>query len=96
MGGGSSKEGSWRQSSSLRSASSSFSGWSGYPPEPQYRQEAPSYTPQSYSSQPYYIHDPSPQDCSHSQATESKKRLDRKYSRITDNYHSLEEVSNVQ
>lgn len=83
MGGNISKEGNSGQSSSPRSST-----WCDY------HQETPSYATESYPSQTYY--DPPSQDYSTSEATESQKSLNRKYSRIADNYRSLEEVSNLQ
>ncbi|KAE8657539.1 E3 ubiquitin-protein ligase RGLG2 [Hibiscus syriacus] len=53
MGGSSSKEGSWRQSSSYHSNSSSWHSDQGYPTS--YRQESRTYVPQySYASPRYY------------------------------------------
>uniref|UniRef100_A0A5B6Z798 Putative E3 ubiquitin-protein ligase RGLG2-like isoform X1 n=1 Tax=Davidia involucrata TaxID=16924 RepID=A0A5B6Z798_DAVIN len=94
MGGKSSREGSWRQPSRLRSTSSS--SWSQYdypqsshPQETQnYAQPYPAYPPQQYH-QPY--HQP-PQNYE-GRAPEPQRKLDRRYSRIADNYNSLEEVT---
>lgn len=94
MGGRSSKEGSFRQNSSSRSTSSSWS----YPQVPSpyvqspYAQESQSYPPpqQAYPapSQPYY---PSSQDYGGG-ARATRPTLERKYSIISDSYKSLEEV----
>ncbi|KAM7277800.1 hypothetical protein ACFE04_004934 [Oxalis oulophora] len=85
MGGRSSKEGSWRQTSSSWDAPS-------YSQTPYYGQETQSYAPQpAYEAQPYY---PSPaQDYGTSGVADNRKRLDRRYSRIADNYNSLEQVT---
>lgn len=84
MGAKSSKE-----ASSFRSTSSSSWGGGGYP-QSSYGHETQSYMPpqqQPYSSQPYYT---SPPECYGS--VDNGRRLDRKYSRIADDYNSLEEV----
>ncbi|XP_004304674.1 PREDICTED: E3 ubiquitin-protein ligase RGLG2 [Fragaria vesca subsp. vesca] len=106
MGGRSSKEdGSFRQNSS--SSSSSSSSWSGYPhvqppyaapqqsyPAPQYSyppqdygQESQGYAPQQQSYPSSQYSSPPPPDYG------GKRKLDRRYSRIADNYNSLEEVT---
>ncbi|KAF3444546.1 hypothetical protein FNV43_RR14238 [Rhamnella rubrinervis] len=105
MGGRSSKEGSWRQSSSLRSSSSSWGG--GYAPS-SYAQDSQSYSaqqsfapppysyppPQEYSYPPPQDYSyPPPQDYDGGHATYGTKRLERRYSRIADNYNSLEQVT---
>uniref|UniRef100_A0A2N9H043 VWFA domain-containing protein n=1 Tax=Fagus sylvatica TaxID=28930 RepID=A0A2N9H043_FAGSY len=97
MGGRSSKEGSWRQASSIRSTSSSSSTWVGEYQLP-YGQESQSYAPpqQSYSSQLSYppSQDYVPQDYGGgAEAFDHRKTLDRRYSRIADNYNSLEQVT---
>ncbi|XP_022774352.1 E3 ubiquitin-protein ligase RGLG2-like isoform X1 [Durio zibethinus] len=89
MGGRSSREGSWRQNSS--SGDSHY----GYP-QSSYGQESQSYVPQhSYASPQYYP--PSQQELQyypHSQDHGSDKRtIDRRYSRIADNYNSLDQVT---
>ncbi|KAG7985749.1 hypothetical protein I3843_03G042700 [Carya illinoinensis] len=89
MGGGSSKGGSWRQASSLRSNSSSRSGY-------QFPYESQSYSPQqSYSSQQY--HPPSQeygsQDYGGGQASNNSSNQESRFSRIADNYNSLEQVT---
>ena len=96
MGGRSSKEGSWRQASSIRSTSSSSSTWGGEY-QPPYGQESQTYAPpqQSHSSQLSY---PPSQDYvpqyygGGAEAFDHRKTLDRRYSRIADNYNSLEQV----
>ncbi|KAM1918739.1 hypothetical protein FF1_023342 [Malus domestica] len=96
MGGRSSKEGSYRQNSSSRSSSS----WGGYPggqstsyAQPPYGQGSQSYPPppqESYqSAQPYYA----PVYSAPAAPRAQEKTFDRRYSRIADNYHSLEEVT---
>lgn len=102
MGVKNSKEDSWRQHSSFRSASSSSSSsWNSYP-QSSYGHESQPQPP--YSSQPYYTPPPQnygappPQNyyepyAGSGVAADGGKRLDRRYSRIADNYNSLEEVS---
>ncbi|XP_022741696.1 E3 ubiquitin-protein ligase RGLG2-like [Durio zibethinus] len=90
MGGSNSKE-----DSSYHSNSSSWDSHHGYPQSP-YGQESQSYAPQhSYASPQYYP--PSqqePQDYPSSQDHGSDKRvLQRRYSRIADNYNSLDQVT---
>uniref|UniRef100_A0A9I9DPE0 RING-type domain-containing protein n=1 Tax=Cucumis melo TaxID=3656 RepID=A0A9I9DPE0_CUCME len=83
MGAKSSKE-----ASPYRSTSSSSWGGGGYA-QSSYGHETPSYVPQqSYPSQQYYT---SSQECYGN--VDNGRRLDRKYSRIADNYNSLEEVT---
>lgn len=109
MGGKSSREGSWRQTSSLRSDSRSgsyswgsqygfsqspygyehqnFAPETSYGPQPSYASQ-PSYAlQQSYASQPYYPPPSTSQD-----NRSGNKTFERKYSRIADNYNSLEQV----
>ncbi|KAH7532430.1 hypothetical protein FEM48_Zijuj04G0019000 [Ziziphus jujuba var. spinosa] len=106
MGGKSSREGSLRGNSSLRSSSSS-SSWGGYSQSP-YGQDSQIYsTQQSFSSPQYAYPPPSPQyvypppqaypppqdyDVGYA-APDGRRRLDRKYSRIADNYNSLDQVT---
>ncbi|KAK0590025.1 hypothetical protein LWI29_021791 [Acer saccharum] len=95
MGGRSSKESvNWRQGSQLRSTSSGLSSYPGYT-QPQYGQESQSYAPQesqsyvpqqTYSSQPYY---PPPEE----HGVVNTRKLDRRYSRIADDYNSLDQVT---
>ncbi|KAI3474937.1 hypothetical protein Pfo_030248 [Paulownia fortunei] len=82
--------GSWRQSSMTQP--SSPSGWqhpypAGYPPQNQYY--AP---PQNYGS-PSQSHAPPQNSGPPSQRHAPQKKFDRRYSRIADNYNSLEEVT---
>lgn len=93
MGGKSSKEESWGRGSSFRSTSSS--SWNSYP-QSTYDRSQPYEPPPSYSSQQYYI--PPPQNYDHEPyapgrvAGDNRNKLERRYSRIADNYNSLEEV----
>ena len=107
MGGKTSKEDSFRQNSYGSRSSASSSSWSGYPPvQPPYPPVQPPYPPPQYSyppqpeqeSQGYYAPEqqeypsslysrPPPQ-----QEYGGKRKLDRRYSRIADNYSSLEQV----
>ncbi|CAI8594818.1 unnamed protein product [Vicia faba] len=104
MGGQSSKEENLRQDSSLRSSSSaSASSWNSYPdPHLGYgRGGYPySYDAQQPSYQPYYDTrpPPPPQNYDHEPHTsgrvprqDDKRKLERKYSRIADNYNSIDE-----
>ncbi|PKI68370.1 hypothetical protein CRG98_011278, partial [Punica granatum] len=78
MGAKSSRERSFRQTSSSRSSS-------------EYQHPPPSYG-QSYPSQPSYA----PQQQYPTQqysSGDNRKRLERRYSRIADDYNSLEEVT---
>ncbi|XP_022921789.1 E3 ubiquitin-protein ligase RGLG2-like [Cucurbita moschata] len=80
MGGKSSKPGSSRRHSSSRSNSQQWSNYN-YPGSP-YNQPRPQY--QFAPPTPSY---------GGTQAPETRKRLERKYSRIDDNYNSLEQVT---
>ncbi|KAI5443329.1 E3 ubiquitin-protein ligase RGLG2 [Lathyrus oleraceus] len=106
MGGQSSKEEDLRQDSSLRSSSSaSASSWNSYPdPHSGYGQGGYPYTydSQQPSYQPYYDTrpPPPPQNYDHEPRTsgrvprqDDKRKLERKYSRIADNYNSIDEVT---
>ncbi|CAH9092291.1 unnamed protein product [Cuscuta epithymum] len=98
MGGKSSKDDSWRRTS--RSASSSSWNYE-YPPQSAYPTQSPetydypvqhaypSYAPPP-PAQPYHA---PPQDPRTPNRAPPQRRLDRRYSRIADNYHSLEEVT---
>lgn len=87
MGGKSSKSSSGSHYSSRGSASSSAWNNYGYPPPPSpYPQASPYYTPQQHYT-------PSPSFNYGSQTPQPQRRLDRKYSRIDDNYKSLDQVS---
>lgn len=107
MGTGNSKE-NWRQSSfrsasaSSASASPSSSSWASQQSYPQYGAESYNYPPTpSYAPPPEYAQPPPPlystqpysAPPSQSYGSDNKKRLERKYSRISDNYSSLEQVS---
>ncbi|KAG8634946.1 hypothetical protein MANES_17G110400v8 [Manihot esculenta] len=105
MGGKSSREGSWRTNSSLRSNSSSRGG--SYPGYSQsiFDQESYSYNhaPQQYRRQESYSYNyapqqsfESPQQYSSAQNSNNVRRqLDRKYSRIADDYKSLDQVTDA-
>ncbi|KAK8717003.1 hypothetical protein V6N13_044288 [Hibiscus sabdariffa] len=102
MGITNSREGSWRQSSLNRSSSSSWDSYLWYNQYP-YDQESPSFAPRSPSYYPHLKHEPPyyppseqvPQ-CynlpSRHQGSD-KRLLQRRYSRIADNYHSLDQVT---
>lgn len=93
MGGSSSKGSIRRQASSYEYGGSSSSwdnnnsntnyGGGGYPPQSPYPQQNPYQTPQHHlasASAPFYEY------------SQPKRKLDRRYSRIADNYRSLDEV----
>ncbi|KAJ8768293.1 hypothetical protein K2173_021233 [Erythroxylum novogranatense] len=87
MGGRNSKEETWRSDSSLRSDSSAW-GQQAY--------SQPSYDPDSYnySYAPQQSYGSSQQYYPYSQEHGSdRKRLDRKYSKIADEYKSLDQVT---
>ncbi|XP_076910746.1 E3 ubiquitin-protein ligase RGLG2-like [Bidens hawaiensis] len=97
MGGKSSKEGSYRHSSSFQS-SSSFTG-SQYGSSPQ---QSYSYPPQNiqnypvqeaYPAYPQHYAAPFPSTVPAPAPSRPQKKLDRRYSRIADNYTSLEQVT---
>ncbi|CAG7891628.1 unnamed protein product [Brassica rapa] len=88
MGTGNSKE-KWRQRSSSSFTSASHQSYPQYPPPPSYapppeyaQPPSPSYTTQPYSQPP-----PS------QSYGNDKKRLERKYSKISDDYSSLDQVT---
>lgn len=85
MGGKSSKSSSGSHYSSRGSSSSSAWNNYGYPQSP-YPQASPYYTPQHH-------YDPSPSFNYGSQTPQPQRLLDRKYSRIDDNYNSLDQVT---
>lgn len=102
MGGNSSKDNSWRQNSSVQRSSSSASSWSQYP-EPAYGQGGYPYEPQqsSYPTQQQYYdapphpppnYDDGPYAGGRVARHDDRKKLERKYSRIADNYNSIDEV----
>ena len=88
MGGITSKRESPRQASSRSSDSYSWNHH-GYPqsPHPQspYPQPSQDYMPQQHFAPP-------PQTYGGGQAPESRRRLERKYSKIDDDYNSLDQV----
>lgn len=103
MGGKSSREDSWRQASSTGSSS-----WNQYDyPQTAYPQDSysysqqaavPSYAPPPPSQQNYPPPQPQHNYASHEHeslphAHAPRPRLDRRYSRIADNYNSLDEVT---
>lgn len=108
MGGQSSKEENLRQDSSLRS-SSSASSWNSYPdPHLGYGQGGYPYTYESqqpsYPTHPYYDAQPPPppQNYGYEPQTsgrvprhDDRRKLERKYSRIADNYNSIDEVKDA-
>lgn len=77
MGGKSSKRSTTGRYASF--GSSSYSGYQGYPQSP--------YTQPSYNYPP-----PPPCQTYGGPPPESRKRLERKYSKIDDDYHSIEQV----
>lgn len=93
MGGKSSKESSWRDYSSYGSANSS-SSWNqyGYPPASSY--PSPQHDPY-WTQQHHHAPAPNPSYPYESQMPPQQphKRLDRKYSRIADNYQTLDQVT---
>ena len=84
MGGQSSREYSGGRHVSSYGSSGSSSSWDnygGYTPQSPYPQQNPYQTPQDHrASASYYDY------------AQPKRKLDRRYSRITDDYHSLDEV----
>ncbi|XP_044493871.1 E3 ubiquitin-protein ligase RGLG5-like [Mangifera indica] len=87
MGGKSSKGSSGRYYSSRGSANSSWNNY-GYPPS--------SYPPQSsYINTPQHHYAPPPSYGYGSQTPQPQRRLDRKFSRIDDNYQTLEQVTSA-
>ncbi|PSR87542.1 E3 ubiquitin-protein like [Actinidia chinensis var. chinensis] len=96
MGGGNSRDRSWRRSSSSnRATSSTSSSWGQYEyPQSSYSQESQSSAPPqvAYPAYPPQQYHPPPQNYG-GQPHEPKRKLDRRYSRIADNYKSLEEVT---
>ncbi|XP_061365713.1 E3 ubiquitin-protein ligase RGLG5 [Gastrolobium bilobum] len=86
--GGKSSKGSERRHFSSNGSSGSSSSWDnyGYPQSPsyQYPQQSPYQTPLHHRAPPA----PLQQDYA-----QPRRRLDRKYSKIADDYHSLDEVT---
>ncbi|KAJ4710977.1 E3 ubiquitin-protein ligase RGLG2-like [Melia azedarach] len=85
MGGKSSRSASGRHYSPTGSASSSSWNNYGYPPPSPYPQSTPYYPSQPYSPAPPFNYG--------SQTPQPQRRLDRKYSRIEDNYTTLDQVT---
>ncbi|OMO81583.1 von Willebrand factor, type A [Corchorus olitorius] len=85
MGGKSSRESSGRRYSESRSGGSDAWNSYGYPPQSSYPQESPYCTPQ---------HRYAPPPPSYNYGSQpSRKSLDRKYSRIADNYQTVDQVT---
>lgn len=95
MGGGGSKEGKWGQSSSsFRSTSSSRNQYDNQYSQPYYPPQQPYYAPENQYYPPQQPQQGYPTASSYGGVTnEPKKRLDRRYSRIADDYSSLEQVT---
>ena len=95
MGGKSSKDGSWRQTSSVRSTDSSSSNtWGGLYQYP-FDQESQNYAPQQSYTQQYSAPAQDYGSQNYGVGAEDfdlRRRLDRRYSRIADNFNSLEQV----
>ena len=96
MGGKSSKDGSWRQTSSVRSTASSSSSntWGGLYQYP-FDQESQTYAPQQSYTQQYSAPAQDYGSQNYGVGAEDfdlRRRLDRRYSRIADNFNSLEQV----
>lgn len=91
MGNKSSKGFSRRRSSSFASTAASYQGYpqSPYPQQNQYYPTQPYYTPQHHFASP-------PTNNHSSPAPRTEKKLERKYSRIADNYHTLEQVKTLR
>ncbi|KAK7293510.1 hypothetical protein RJT34_16377 [Clitoria ternatea] len=85
MGGQSSKEDSWRRSSSLQSSSFASSYWSSYlDPQWGYDCDDPQSAFSSYGYEAYAID---------STVRDDSIKLQRRYSRIADNYNDIDEVT---
>ncbi|XP_038996924.1 E3 ubiquitin-protein ligase RGLG2-like [Hibiscus syriacus] len=102
MGISNSREGSWRQGSLNRSNSSSRDSYMWYN-QYSYDQESPSVEPRSPSYHPHLKHEP-PYFAPSEQVPQyynlpsrdhasDRRMLQRRYSRIADNYHSLDQVT---
>ncbi|GMH20760.1 hypothetical protein Nepgr_022602 [Nepenthes gracilis] len=93
MGGRNSK--SSRRRKLVSSAASSY-GWDpnqhGYPPSTPYQPQPYHMSQPSYTPHHHYAPSPSPYSYVH-QSSQPNKRLERKYSRIADNYRTLDEVT---
>lgn len=97
MGSGSSKSSRRRRSMSSSSYGSHYSNQDGYPPTSPYPSQ-PGYMPQTPYTPHHTQYAPSPTPHSYSAPppvnnARSNKRLERKYSRIADNYRTLDEVT---
>ncbi|KAF5958826.1 hypothetical protein HYC85_006051 [Camellia sinensis] len=91
MGGRNSRDGSWHQSSPVRPSSSSTGPYEYN--QPSYPQESQSYAPQmAYPAYPPQQYHAPPQNYG-GRPQEPQRKLDRRYSRIADNYNSLEQVT---
>ncbi|XP_042502420.1 E3 ubiquitin-protein ligase RGLG2-like [Macadamia integrifolia] len=93
MGTKSSKGTSWRQASS--SGSSSSWNYHGYPQSP-YVQQTPTYASPYYAPQEQYAPQQQfapPPSTYGTGDPDRKKKFERRYSRIADNYNSLEQVT---
>ncbi|KAJ1412731.1 Zinc finger, RING-type [Sesbania bispinosa] len=103
MGGQSSKEDNNLRQNSYARSSSSASSWSAYPdPHSGYGQGGYTYESQqpSYPTQHYYAPPPPPQNYGYEPHASGRvarhddnRKLERKYSRIADNYNSIDEVT---
>ncbi|KAJ1391535.1 Zinc finger, RING-type [Sesbania bispinosa] len=103
MGGQSSKEDNNLRQNSYARSSSSASSWSAYPdPHSGYGQGGYTYEQQqpSYPTQHYYAPPPPPQNYGYEPHASGRvarhddnRKLERKYSRIADNYNSIDEVT---
>ncbi|KAH9720530.1 E3 ubiquitin-protein ligase RGLG2 [Citrus sinensis] len=78
-----------RESSRQPSFGSSSYSWNhhNYPQQPPYGQPSQEYAPQQYYATPSQSYS--------GRAPESTRKLERKYSKIDDNYHSLEQVTDA-
>ncbi|CAK9180434.1 unnamed protein product [Ilex paraguariensis] len=91
MGGRSSRENRWRQSSSFRSTSSSSFNQYQYPQSLYPQENQNNHPKQVYPAYPPQQYNPPPQNYG-GRPQEPQRKLDRRYSRIADNYSSLEQV----
>ena len=97
MGSGSSKSSPRKRSMSSSSYGSHSSNHHGFPPTSPYPSQ-PGYMPQTPYTPHHTQYAPSPMPHSYAAPppvnnARSNKRLERKYSRIADNYRTLDEVS---
>ncbi|KAL8139828.1 hypothetical protein V2J09_005849 [Rumex salicifolius] len=92
MGGSSSKDVNYRQSSSLRSEPPPY-GDQGYS-QPSYENQNPQYAQPYYAPESRYnVPPPQPPQSYGGHSAQPKKALDRRYSRIADDYTSLGQVT---